>query len=319
LYSINESRFDNIALQLFSHQAANNDVYRSFIQHLGIHPKDVRALPDIPFMPISFFKEHIIKTGAWPTQCVFESSGTTAATTGKHHVFDLTFYLEHCRQGWESAFGPLENFHFFALLPSYLERSNSSLVAMMDHFIKTSGSPHSGFYLRNEEKLLTDLENVRNLGGRPVLFGVTFALLELAERFSPDLSHCLVFETGGMKGRRREMIREELHLELKQNFAVSKIYSEYGMTELMSQAYSSGESRFLPPKWMKIIGRDISDPLRKGLQNETAGINVIDLANWHSAAFIETEDLGKVYGDGSFEVSGRLDNSDVRGCNLLVQ
>ena len=318
MYRINDTQFDNIARQLFSFQLENNDVYRSFIRNLGFDAGAVTSLSDIPFMPISFFKRHIVKSGAWKSSTVFESSGTSGMSHSEHHVFDLQFYLDHCVRGWEFSFGPLTDFKFFALLPSYLERNNSSLVAMMDHFIKKTGNP-SGFYLNDQDKLLYDLENMRQSDKKPVLFGVTFALLDLVERYKPDLSHCMIFETGGMKGRRREMIREELHNILKRGFKVSQIFSEYGMTELMSQAYSAGESRFLPPPWVKIIGRDISDPLRKGLQNETAGINVIDLANWHSVAFIETEDIGKVFDDGSFEIAGRLDNSDVRGCNLLVQ
>jgi hypothetical protein len=319
LYRINDTQFDDIALRLFSFQAANNAVYREYISHLGVGINDVRSVRDIPFLPISFFKQHIVKTGAWQSQGVFESSGTTGSALSAHHIFDLSWYLDHCQQGWERVFGPLTNFHFFALLPSYLERSNSSLVAMMNHFITKSGSSLSGFYLHNEEKLLKDLDGARHGDRRVVVFGVTFALVELAERFQPDLGHCLIFETGGMKGRRREMIREELHGILKRGFNVRNIFSEYGMTELMSQAYSDGESRFLQPPWLKIIGRDLYDPLQKGLQNETVGINVIDLGNYHSAAFIETEDIGRVNGDGSFEISGRMDNSDLRGCNLLVQ
>jgi hypothetical protein len=270
-------------------------------------------------MPVSFFKTHSIKTGAWSPVTVFHSSGTTAENTSKHFIFDLPFYLGHSEKCFEYFFGPLAKFHFMALLPSYLERQNSSLVAMIDHFIKKSGSSLSGFYLYDTEKLLRDLARSRNGNRKTVLFGVTYALLQLAESVQCDLSHCIIIETGGMKGRRTEITRPELHQKLKNAFNVSAIYSEYGMTELLSQAYSDGFDSFRPSPWMKIVGRDLSDPLTSGLLRETCGINVIDLANWHSAAFIATEDLGKVYEDGSFEILGRIDNSDVRGCNLLLQ
>ncbi len=221
---------------------------------------------------------------------------------------------------FEQAFGNIADFQFLALLPSYLERRDSSLVAMMDYFIKRSQSPSSGFYLHDTAKLLLDLEKSKSSGlKKTVLWGVTFALLDIAERYQPDLSHCLVFETGGMKGRRLEITRNELHTILGQAFQVEGIYSEYGMTELLSQAYSRGKNAFFCPPWMKIVVRDVTDPMLKGLLNETGGINVIDFANLDSIAFIETDDLGKAYADGSFEIMGRLDNSDVRGCNLLVE
>ncbi|MEO5603590.1 MAG: hypothetical protein ABIR06_21900 [Cyclobacteriaceae bacterium] len=221
---------------------------------------------------------------------------------------------------FEQAFGNIADFQFLALLPSYLERHDSSLVVMMDYFIKRSQSPFSGFYLHDTAKLLLDLEKSKSSGlKKTILWGVTFALLDIAERYQPDLGHCLVFETGGMKGRRQEITRNELHTILGQAFQVEGIYSEYGMTELLSQAYSRGKNAFFCPPWMKIVVRDVTDPMLKGLLNETGGINVIDFANLDSIAFIETDDLGKVYADGSFEIMGRLDNSDVRGCNLLVE
>jgi hypothetical protein len=258
----------------------------------------------------------VIKSGQWTAQAVFASSGTTGATTSTHHVRDLDFYLSHAEKNFTRFFGPLHDYHFLALLPSYLERKNSSLVAMMDHFIRTSGSPYSGFYLRDTPKLVEDIEKLRSDSRKTILWGVTFALLDLAENHKPDLGHCLVFETGGMKGRRKELTRDELHEVLRTELRVSNVYSEYGMTELLSQAYSLGKAFQCPP-WVKVLGRDVTDPFRKGLLGEICGINVIDLANWHSIAFIETEDLGKVYPDGSFEVLGRFDNSDLRGCNLL--
>jgi phenylacetate-coenzyme A ligase PaaK-like adenylate-forming protein len=319
IYTVNEETFDNIALSLFRYQGKNNPVYREFLNNLRISVTDVQSVMEIPFLPISCFKTHTIKTGAWPVEVSFKSSGTTGATTSQHHLRSLDFYLKHSKRCFEHFFGPVKNFHFLALLPSYLERGDSSLVAMIDHFIKESGSDSSGFYLNNLEQLVTDVQALKNTSKTTIVWGVSFALLDLAEKFRPDLSHCMVFETGGMKGRRKEIIREELHEALRAAFNINLIYSEYGMTELLSQAYMRKKGLFEPSPWMKIIGRDIMDPLQKGLQSETCGINVIDLANWNSLAFVETEDLGKVYADGSFEILGRLDNSDVRGCNLLVE
>jgi hypothetical protein len=319
LYSVNEQNFDDIALQLFQFQAEKNFIYKKYIEGLGVNPHAVSALTEIPFLPISFFKTHSVKTGAWEPQRIFTSSGTSAKQTSSHPVRDLDFYLSHSVRCFEYFFNNIQDYHFLALLPSYLERRDSSLVAMMDHFIKVSGSPASGFYLHDTAKLLHDVAHLRSSTKKTVLWGVTFALLDIAERYHPDLSHCLVFETGGMKGRRHEMTRYELHESLGKAFKSERVYSEYGMTELLSQAYSRGENAFFCPPWMKIVGRDITDPLQKGLLNETAGINVIDFANRETIAFVETDDLGKVFPDGSFEIMGRIDNSDIRGCNLLVE
>jgi phenylacetate-coenzyme A ligase PaaK-like adenylate-forming protein len=319
LYSVNEQNFDDIALQLFHFQAENNPIYKKYIANLHLNPISVLSVADIPYLPISFFKNHIIKTGAWVPQVNFSSSGTTGQQPGTHSVKDLDFYLRHTARCFEHFFGNIGDYHFLALLPSYLERSHSSLVAMMDFFIKKSQSTFSGFYLHDTSRLLIDLEKLRGNPKKTALWGVTFALLDLAERYHPDLSHCLVFETGGMKGRRDEITRQELHSMLTAAFNIRDIYSEYGMTELLSQAYSKGKNVFFCPPWMKILAREITDPMQKGLLNETGGINVIDFANLNSIAFIETEDLGRVYADGSFEIMGRLDNSDVRGCNLMVE
>jgi phenylacetate-coenzyme A ligase PaaK-like adenylate-forming protein len=319
LYNVNGNSFEDIALLLFRFQAQNNPLYKSYIRNLGIEVNKICSLPDIPYLPISFFKNHEIKTGSWDAETVFSSSGTTGSATSVHYVQNLQFYLQHSLRCFRHFFGPVEDYHILALLPSYLERSNSSLVAMMDFFIRQSGSPYSGFYLNNVSTLVEDLEKLKNEPKKTILWGVTFALLDLVENFKPNLSHCLVFETGGMKGRRKEITRLELHEVLRKGLNVEKVYSEYGMTELLSQAYSSGDSRFDCPPWMRIIARDLTDPLEKGLLNQTSGINVVDLANWHSIAFIETEDLGKSFENGSFEVLGRMDNSDVRGCNLLVE
>jgi len=233
LYSVNDRDFSDIALQVFRFQAEKNPIYRDYIHYLGVDPGAISALHDIPFLPISFFKQHLLKTGAWVPETVFTSSGTTGAATSRHAVRDLSFYLSHSVRCFEHFFGHIGDYHFLALLPSYLERRDSSLVAMMDHFIRKSGSPQSGFYLYNVEQLLDDLVVLRQSGKKTVLWGVTFALLDLAERYSPDLSHCLIFETGGMKGRRQEITRQALHAKLTSAFGVERIFSEYGMTELL--------------------------------------------------------------------------------------
>lgn len=318
LYNLNEQSFDDIALQLFHFQAAHNRVYHEFLQHLSIVPATVRSLTDVPFLPIAFFKTHTIQTGEWSPEAFFSSSGTTHSGASKHAVHNLNFYLVHARKCFEYFFGPLQNYHFLALLPSYLERSGSSLITMIDSFIKESQSPRSGFYLHDHDKLLRDISQLKGDNRATVLWGVSFALLDLADKYNVDLSHCVIMETGGMKGRRKEITRQELHQVLKDRLNARKIYSEYGMTELLSQAYTTGDFGFKCPPWMKIIGRDLSDPFHRGLLNETSGINVIDLANCHSVSFIETEDLGKVQEGGTFEILGRVDNSEIRGCNLMI-
>jgi len=237
-----------------------------------------------------------------------------------HLIFDKQFYLGHATRCFEHFFGNLRKYHFLALLPSYLERQNSSLIAMIDYFMQQSGSTSSGYYLNDYGKLISDVERLKgDRERRTILWGVSFALLDLVEKSPADLSHCLIFETGGMKGRRRELIRGEFHDILKSSLGVGKVYSEYGMTELFTQAYSDGGETFKCPPSMRVLGREITDPFNKGLLGQSCALNIIDLANWHSIAFIETEDLGKVYADGSFEVAGRLDNADMRGCNLMVE
>jgi len=320
LYSLNEQNVDDIALQLFRYQAENNPIYATYLHHLGCDFKKVIRVGEIPFMPVSFFKGHSIKTGSWRSDSFFNSSGTSGDATSTHHIEDLNFYLNHAERCFTHFFGPLDQYHILALLPSYLERGNSSLLAMIDSFIKKSQSEFSGFYRYDQEKLLEDInQSQKDKSRKIILWGVSFALLEFAERFQPDLSECIVFETGGMKGRRREVTRAELHNQLKKYFNLNNIYSEYGMTELLSQAYTKGEELFYPSPWMRVSVRESLDPLQKGLIGRSGGLNVMDLANIHSIAFVETEDAGKVFEDGSFEVLGRLDNSDVRGCNLLVE
>jgi len=318
LPQVNEANFDDIALSLFQIQSVHNPVYKQFIQSLGIQSSKITAIDQIPFLPIEFFKNHRIVTGDWPVEMEFTSSGTTGTATSRHEVYDLAFYLKNTQNIFERYFGPLEKYHFFALLPSYLEREGSSLIAMMNHFISESKSPFSGFYLQNYNELVMQLRKAQSTDRKVILWGVSFALLDLAEQFELDLKDAIVIETGGMKGRRKEMIREELHELLCNRFHKDQIGSEYGMTELLSQAYSHGNGVYQSPPWMKIWIRDINDPFKKLETGKTGGINVIDLANAHSCAFLETQDLGKWGQDGYFEVLGRIDNSDLRGCNLLV-
>jgi phenylacetate-coenzyme A ligase PaaK-like adenylate-forming protein len=319
LYTINEQNTQDIALKLFRFQAERNPVYGNYIRHLNVQPERIRALKDIPFLPISFFKSQILQTETWHPETVFTSSGTTGNLTSSHLIADLGFYLEHSEKCFTHYFGSLEQYHIFALMPSYLERKDSSLIAMLENFVRKTNSAYSGFYLYEHEKLVHDIMRAKKDNRKIILWGVSFALLDLAENFSLNLSDCIIIETGGMKGRRKEATRQELHEQLKKHFNVSKIYSEYGMTELLSQSYTQGGELFYPSPWMKILVREIADPLEKGLFSQSGGLNVIDFANFHSISFIETEDAGKAYLDGSFEVAGRLDNSDVRGCNLMVE
>ena len=317
LYAVNEDSFENIALSLFHFQAENNALYRQYLDFLGTATAQVASIDEIPFLPIAFFKHYKIQTGTWSPQGEFRSSGTTGQAVSRHLVHNLQFYQRNAEQCFMHFFGNPGQYHFLALLPSYLERSESSLVAMMNHLIQRSGSPFSGFYLHDYNRLIHDAEKLRNKGGKVMIWGVTYALLELAERFHPDLSHCVLVETGGMKGRRPEMTREELHKILHESLNVGKIASEYGMTELQSQAYSLKDGDFFCPPGLKVVVRDVTDPLERGISGLGA-LNFIDLANFHSIAFLETEDLGKINNDGSFSVVGRMDNSDIRGCNLLV-
>lgn len=319
LYTINEANALDIALKLFHFQAECNPVYGKFINHLGVNPDKIKDVKDIPFLPISFFKGHRLQTDTWEPQTIFTSSGTTGVTMSSHLISDLDFYLSHAEKCFTHFFGPLNEYHIFALMPSYLERQGSSLIAMLESFVKKTNSPYSGFYLYEYEKLVSDLTQAKKDNRKIILWGVTFALLDFGEKFPLDLSGNIILETGGMKGRRNEITRNELHRQLGEHFNVSKVYSEYGMTELLSQAYTKGDFVFYPSPWMKIVVRETADPLERGLISQVGGLNVIDFANFHSISFIETEDVGKIHPDGSFEVLGRLDNSDIRGCNLMVE
>ncbi len=317
LPNINESNFESNALQVFKWQAVHNVVYQSYLTHLSVDVAHIDSLNKIPFLPISFFKTHTVKTNEWLAEKVFESSGTTGLQASQHHVNNLDFYHLHAKRLFEQQFGSLNDTHILALLPSYLERDSSSLVSMVQYFIEQSNSAHSGFYLHNLEELATKLIELKKGQTKIVLFGVTFALLELAEQYQLDLSHITLIETGGMKGRREEVTREELYAVLRDRLNVEQIYSEYGMTELLSQAYGRN-AIFTLPNTMRVLIREVSDPFSLAPNSRTGGINVVDLANIHTCSFIETQDLGRLNNDGSFEVLGRFDNSELRGCNLLI-
>ena len=309
--------FDQIALQIFRRQARDCAVYRDFVKWLNIDPAYVSKIEQIPFLPVEFFKSHQIVSSTEPAEVIFTSSGTIGITTSSHYVTDVSWYIESFRNAFKLFYGDVKNYTIAALLPSYLEREGSSLVYMADDLIRQSENADSGFFLYDNESLHKLLINQQKTEMPTLLIGITFALLDFIEQYPITFPELIVMETGGMKGRRKEIIREELHRQLCNGFGVSTIHSEYGMTELLSQAYSEGNGIFTCSPWMKIVTRDPNDPLTL-LKNQTGGINVIDLANINSCSFIATQDLGKVYEDGTFEVLGRFDNSDLRGCNLLV-
>ncbi|MFG6687210.1 acyl transferase [Mariniflexile sp. HNIBRBA6329] len=313
-----EEQFNAMALKTFKFQFENNRVYRSFCDLIYKHPSDVKTIEEIPFLPIQFFKTHNILSSKGPIQTTFTSSGTTGSTSSKHVVTDLKIYEESFQKGFNHFYGNIEDYVVLALLPSYLERDGSSLIYMVEAFIKQSNHAESGFYLNNLSELKDTLIRLDSEGKKALLIGVSFALLDLVETYQFNLKHTIIMETGGMKGRRKELIREELHNQLKQGFGVETIHSEYGMTELLSQGYSQGNGIFKTPNWMRILTRDTEDALSILPKGKAGGINVIDLANINSCSFIATQDLGKVYENDTFEIIGRFDNSDIRGCNLMV-
>ncbi len=318
IFNINSSEdFERLAIEVFRFQYENVSVYRNFCDLLNKEPSAVKCIEQIPFLPIQFFKSHKIISKNLEEETIFTSSGTTGSTTSKHYVSDLSIYEKSFQKAFEREYGNPENFAILALLPSYLEREGSSLIYMVENLIEKSNNPNSGFYLYEMDALIEKLDFLEVSGQKSILIGVSYALLDLIEKRKFQLNNTIVMETGGMKGRRKEMIKEELHEILKKGFGVSKIHSEYGMTELLSQAYSLGDGIFSCPPWMKILTRDTEDALSYTVE-KTGGINVIDLANLNSCAFIATQDLGKTFADGSFEVIGRFDSSDIRGCNLMV-
>jgi len=320
IFNINDHRtFRAAALEVFYYQSRHTPVYRDYLAARRVDPSKVIEVEQIPFLPIEFFKSHTVMVEWKNAEVVFESSGTEGTTPSLHHVADTSLYYKSFTTAFRQFYSDPFTYCILALLPAYLERSASSLVHMMDQLITDSGHPDSGFYLHNLDELASVLQK-RNEDGFPTLLvGVSFALLDLADKHPMNLGdHIMLMETGGMKGRRQEMVRGELHRELKTAFGLDAIHSEYGMTELLSQAYSKGDGLFRCPPWMKILVRDPNDPLSLLSAGQSGGINVIDLANLNSCSFIATGDLGKVYEDGSFEVLGRFDHSDIRGCNLLV-
>jgi phenylacetate-coenzyme A ligase PaaK-like adenylate-forming protein len=319
IFNVTPETFDSLALEIFRFQFANNPVYKTFAEKLGRTPDVVNAVSRIPFLPVELFKTHKIYASEKEPEIIFTSSGTTGQITSKHYVADVSLYEKSFLESFHMFCGLPDDYVILALLPSYLEREGSSLVYMADRLIHFSHNSDSGFYLNNYEALFEKLKELIAARKQVLLLGVTYALLDLAEKFPQDLSGIEIMETGGMKGKRKEMIREEVHSILKNAFQIPEIYSEYGMTELLSQAYSFGDGIFSSPPWMKILIREMNDPFSFAEIGKTGGVNIIDFANLYSCSFISTSDLGKTHADGSFEIIGRFDDSDVRGCNLMVE
>jgi len=311
--------FTETALQIFNHQYENNPVYRNFAQLLHRTPKQVMSLEHIPFLPISFFKTHQIQTGVWNAERIFRSSGTSGMQTSCHFVKETSLYEKSLTEGFRYFYGAPDEYCFLALLPSYLEKKDSSLIYMLQELMKQSQHPDNGFYLYNHPELHRKLNELEQKGQKTLLWGVAYALLDFSEQYPIPLKNTTVIETGGMKGKRQEMLRGELHEIFCQRFHLEHINSEYGMAELFSQAYSKGFGIFQPPPWLRITTRETDDPLTPAKTGKKGGINIIDLANVHSCSFIATQDLGTLFSDGTFEVSGRFDNADLRGCNLMVE
>ncbi len=311
--------FNALALRIFHYQYKNNSVYQKFADNLSVNVSGLNHYTQIPFLPVEFFKYHKVVSGKFEPEVVFTSSGTTGALNSRYFVKELSLYEDSFLRTFDLFFGKPEDYIILALLPSYLEHKGSSLVYMAEKLIVKSGHRESGFYLHDYEKLTTTLKRLQDESRKVILLGVTYALLDLAEKYPLKFPGLILMETGGMKGQRKEMVREELHETLKKAFQINMVYSEYGMTELFSQAYSKGYGKFHTPPWMKVVIRDTNDPLTLLPEGKSGGINIIDLANIHSCSFLATQDLGKINPDGSFEVLGRFDDSDVRGCNLMVQ
>ncbi|MBB5639336.1 phenylacetate-coenzyme A ligase PaaK-like adenylate-forming protein [Pedobacter cryoconitis] len=320
IFSIrDDEQFNEAALAIFKYQAEFCVPYHQFITNLNIKADQITRVADIPYLPISFFKSHTVVSNTEKEEIIFSSSGTTGQIQSKHFVTDLKVYEDSFNKAFEQFYGKIEDTCLLALLPSYLERDGSSLIYMIDALLNQSKHPDSGYFLHNHEELFNKLNTLKAAGQKTILIGVTYALLDFLELYQVNFPELTVMETGGMKGKRKEMVREELHEILTSGFGVDAIHSEYGMTELLSQAYSSGNGVFDCPNWMKIVLRDTNDPLTLLNSNQTGGINIIDLANINSCSFIATQDLGRLLPGGSFEVLGRFDNADIRGCNLLVQ
>lgn len=318
IFNINNELTFNVQLNaVFQFQFTNNPVYRQWCNLCGINSNQLFSIETLPYLPISFFKSHLIASTEFFAERIFESSGTTGTINSKHYVKDVAVYEQSFNKAFKLFYGNAVDLCVIGVLPSYLERNNSSLVFMVKELIGQSHHPLSGFYLNEYDRLYKVLQHLESEQQSTLLIGVTFALLDFAEKYTLPLKHTIVMETGGMKGRRNEMTRNEVHAILKTTFGTKNIHSEYGMTELLSQAYSKGNGRFVCPPWMKVLVRDEDDPLQ--VKASGRGIlNIIDLANIYSCSFIATDDIGIVYEDGSFEVEGRIDNSDIRGCSLLA-
>jgi hypothetical protein len=316
--SMDASSFNEIALGVFRCQSAKNETYRRYVELSGTVPAQIDHYSQIPFLPVAFFKSHPVKCGSGPDQKIFLSSGTTGSVRSRHHIADLDVYRTSLVQGFERIYGPLAGWEIIGLMPSPAENPSSSLIFMVDEWIRRSSSKRSGFYLNRFEELADLLADKKPVPRQSLVIGLSYALLDFSEVFRGSATDWVVMETGGMKGRREEMVREELHGILQEKFGLNDIHSEYGMTELLSQAYSKKEGRFFSPPWMKILIRDPNDPFQLFPPGKTGCINIIDLANFNSCSFIATDDLGKIYEDGSFEVLGRFDQGDIRGCNLMI-
>ena len=318
LAAVNKDNFQAKALDVFQYQVSNNPVYKEYVERIGCDIVTVNSLEKIPFLPISFFKTHKISTDEQAAQITFLSSGTTGIERSKHLVADIALYETAFRKGFQHFFGNIQDYTILSLLPSYLEQKNSSLVYMINDLINQTKNKDSGFFLHNHNELINKLIALDSKEKKVMLIGVSYALLDLIEKQKFSLNNTFIMETGGMKGRRKEMVKSELHELLKQGYGVSTIYSEYGMTELLSQAYSLGEGLYQTPPWMKILIREIEDPFALVPKSESGGINIIDLANINSCSFIATQDLGKIHIDEKFEILGRFDHADIRGCNLML-
>ena len=318
VFKVDEQHFDFLAMEIFKFQSENCPVYKRFLNYLQIDMSKIMHIDDIPYLPIGFFKDQEIKSGDFTAEIIFESSSTTGTGVSRHHVKDLNVYTESFTRSFNCFFDDYQSYCHLALLPSYLERQHSSLVFQVDYFIRHSVYEQSSFFLHNADELYAILMENEKQQIPTILWGVTYALLDFIDRFKLKLKHTIIIETGGMKGKRKEITRMELHELLRNGLSVKDIGGEYGMTELMSQAYAVRAGLYQCPPWMRVSGREINDPLGRPVFERHAAINIIDLANLHSCSFIATSDLGKVYRDKSFEILGRIDYSDTRGCNLLI-
>jgi len=319
IFSVSNNNFEPLALEIFYYQSSQNPVYKDYLHFLNINPKDLQKVDQIPFLPIELFKNHKIITGNGNPEVIFESSGTTGTIPSRHYVTDAAIYDQSLLHGFKHFFGDPEQYTFLALLPSYLERKTSSLTYMMQKLMNMSHNEDNGFYLYEHDILADKMERLIKQNKKIFFIGVSFALLDFADKHHPDLSNAIIMETGGMKGRRKELIRDELHGILKSSFNTPHIMSEYGMTELLSQAYARHDGLFEAPPWMRLMIRDANDPFAWLPSGQTGGLNIIDLSNINSCSFVATQDLARQTADGRFEIMGRFDNSDLRGCSLMYE